>query len=99
MIKITNGTVVCEVTNGAYDKIYKAQGYRPIVEKACAPVVHADQVDAGVDPYAELIEKPLSQWNKTEVKTFAEAKGIDLAGTKNVNEAKDRIKVYLDENK
>lgn len=99
MIKITNGTVVCEVTNGAYDRIYKAQGYRPVVEKAGAPVIHVDQVDAGVDPCAELLEKPLSQWNKTEVKTFAETKGIDLAGTKNVNEAKDRIKVYLNENK
>lgn len=99
MIKITNGTVVCEVTNGAYNKIYKAQGYRPVVEEAGTPIVCADQVDAGIDPYAELVEKPLSQWNKVEVKTFAEAKGIDLAGTKNVNEAKDRIKTYLGENK
>ena len=48
------------------------------------------------DDFEELLEKPISQWNKTEVKDFAAAKGIDIHGTKNANEAKEIIKKYLD---
>ena len=49
------------------------------------------------DDYAELLEKPISQWSKNEVRDFAHAKGIDIKGTKNVNEAKDVIKEYLED--
>lgn len=49
------------------------------------------------DDFEELLEKPISQWNKAEVKDFAAAKGIDIHGTKNVNEAKEIIKKYLDD--
>ena len=38
------------------------------------------------------MEKPIAQWNKAEVKGFAAAKGISLAGTKTIDEAKERIK-------
>ena len=40
----------------------------------------------------ELEKKPIGQWNKTEVKQYASIKGIDITGTKSINEAKDRIK-------
>ena len=40
-------------------------------------------------------EKPISQWSKDEVKRFASIKGVDIAGTKNVNEAKEIIKGFL----
>ena len=62
-----------------------------------------DDFDADVadddteDDFEELLEKPISQWNKTEVKDFAAAKGIDIHGTKNANEAKEIIKKYLDD--
>lgn len=56
----------------------------------------ADAADDNEDDFEELLEKPISQWNKTEVKDFAVAKGIDIHGTKNVNEAKEIIKKYLD---
>lgn len=49
------------------------------------------------DGFEELLEKPISQWNKTEVKDFAAAKGIDIHGTKSANEAKEIIKKYLDD--
>ena len=55
-----------------------------------------DDTDNG-DDFEELLEKPISQWNKTEVKDFAAAKGIDIHGTKNANEAKEIIKKYLDD--
>ena len=57
----------------------------------------ADVADDTEDDFEELLEKPISQWNKTEVKDFAVAKGIDIHGTKNANEAKEIIKKYLDD--
>ena len=57
----------------------------------------ADDDTEDGDDFEELLEKPISQWNKTEVKDFAAAKGIDIHGTKNANEAKEIIKKYLDE--
>lgn len=57
----------------------------------------ADVADDIEDDFEELLEKPISQWNKTEVKDFAVAKGIDIHGTKNANEAKEIIKKYLDD--
>lgn len=97
MVKITNGINVIEVTNGAFETVYKGQGYHKVAEQAVASApVKDESKDAGeTDPIAELEEKPISQWNKTEVKEYAEAKGIDLSGTKNVNEAKDRIKAAM----
>lgn len=56
----------------------------------------ADDTEDG-DDFEELLEKPISQWNKTEVKDFAVAKGIDIHGTKSANEAKEIIKKYLDD--
>lgn len=63
-----------------------------------------DEQEPGVEPEAEdeqseddawcneLEKKPIGQWNKTEVKKYASIKGIDITGTKSINEAKDRIK-------
>lgn len=45
----------------------------------------------------ELEKKPLSQWNKDEVKRYATICNIDISGTKNAQEAKERIKTYIDE--
>ena len=44
----------------------------------------------------EILEKPISQWNKDEVKRFAGIKEIDITGTKNANEAKEIIKSFLE---
>ena len=46
----------------------------------------------------EIIEKPISQWNKEEIKKFAALKDIDISGTKNATEAKELIKQFLEEN-
>lgn len=98
MVKITNGINVIEVTNGAFETVYKGQGYHKVVEQQAvvsAPVKDEGQDAGEVDHIVELEEKPVSQWSKAEVKEYAEAKGIDLSGTKNVNEAKDRIKAAM----
>ena len=99
MVKITNGVNVFEVTRGAFDGIYSRQGYRLVDEK-----VEANASEAPAAPekseddifVEEILEKPISQWNKEEVKRFAAIKEIDISGTKNANEAKEIIKSFID---
>lgn len=109
MIKITNGSEVYQVTNGAYETVYKPMGFVPIDEVAVEDDVAVDdeseqsasdeewtdtesEVDEDTAWCEELKKKPIGQWNKAEVKRYAEIRGIDITGTKSINEAKDRIK-------
>lgn len=101
MVKITNGVNVFEVTRGAFDGIYSRQGYTIMNEKAAegaktseAPKAHEKTEDEIF--VEEILEKPISQWNKDEVKRFAGIKEIDITGTKNANEAKEIIKSFLE---
>ena len=101
MVKITNGVNVFEVTRGAFDGIYSRQGYTIMNEKAAKDVKtpEAPKVPEKTEDeifVEEILEKPISQWNKDEVKRFAALKEIDITGTKNVNEAKTIIKEFLD---
>lgn len=107
MIKITNGVDVFEVSRGAYEGIYFKQGYSMIGVKETNQDDTADSGEVSENEpstelseddkfCAELLEKPLNQWNKEEVKKFAEINSIDITGTKNANEAKERIKAFLD---
>ena len=97
MVKITNGVNIFEVTRGAYEGIYSKQGYTIMDEKK-----HDDShVEAPGKSDDELfveaiVEKPLSQWSKDEIKRFAALKGINISGTKNANEAKALIKDFID---
>lgn len=100
MVKITNGIVTFEVTRGAYDGIYSHQGFKPVEEVAEKKVADDENVDNRTDDEKfadELVEKPISQWNKEEVKRFAAIRDIDISGTKNANEAKEIIKQFLAE--
>ena len=99
MIKITNGVNVFEVTRGAFDGIYSRQGYRLIDEKTEAKTPKAPKAPKKTEDeifVEEILEKPISQWNKGEVKRFAAIKEIDISGTKNANEAKKIIKSFID---
>ena len=99
MVKITNGVNVFEVTKGAFDGIYFRQGYKLVDEKveAKAPEAPAALEKSEDDIFVEeILEKPISQWNKDEVKRFAGIKEIDITGTKNANEAKAIIKSFLE---
>ena len=100
MVKITNGIVTFEVTRGAYDGIYSHQGFKPVKKVAEKKVAADKDVDNRTDDEKfadELVEKPISQWNKEEVKRFAAIRDIDISGTKNANEAKEIIKQFLAE--
>lgn len=100
MVKITNGVNVFEVTRGAFDGIYSRQGYKLVDEKnkkAEVPAVPAVPEKSEDEIFVEeILEKPISQWNKEEVKHFAAIKEIDITGTKNANEAKEIIKSFID---
>lgn len=96
MVKITNGVNIFEVTRGAFEGIYSRQGYtviddkKPEVQEPAEPVKTEDEIFA-----QEILDKPVSQWNKDEVRRFAAIKGIDITGTKNAGEAKEIIKEFL----
>lgn len=99
MVKITNGVNVFEVTRGAFDGIYSRQGYKLVDEKAEAKAPEAPAVPEKSEDdifVEEILEKPISQWNKEEVKRFAAIKEINISGTKNANEAKEIIKSFID---
>lgn len=99
MLKITNGKEVFEVTRGAFDGIYSRQGYTVINEKKDDQKVVQDDKRTDDEKFVdELIEKPISQWNKDEIKRFAALKEIDITGTKNAGEAKELIKKFLEDN-
>lgn len=99
MVKITNGVNVFEVTRGAFDGIYSRQGYKLMDENKKAKAAITPSVSKKSDDeifVEEILEKPISQWNKEEVKRFAAIKEIDISGTKNANEAKEIIKSFID---
>lgn len=100
MVKCTNGLITCIVTEGAYDNYFKTLGYRVIKDDTVHNIIAEEDIDAdvidAVDVFDELLEKPISQWSKTEVKEFANAKGIDISETRNVSQAKEIIKAYID---
>lgn len=98
MVKITNGVNVFEVTRGAFDGIYSRQGYTVVEEHKPAEET-ATNVKTEDELFVEsIIEKPISQWNKTEIKRFAAINEIDISGVKSADEAKELIKAFLEEN-
>lgn len=99
MVKITNGVDIFEVTRGAFDGIYSRQGYTVLDENKADVGVDAPEAPEKTEDEKfldEIIEKPISQWNKDEVKRFAILKEIDITGTKNANEAKEIIKDFIE---
>ena len=96
MVKITNGVNVFEVTCGAFDGIFSRQGYTIVDEKKEVNEVKVPEKTEDEKFVDEIVEKPISQWSKDEVKRFASIKGVDIAGTKNVNEAKEIIKSFIE---
>lgn len=94
MVTITNGIDKFVVTKGAYDETYKDLGFHLVdddVEIAEKPAEPADSAQ----PERDVIEKPISQWTKAELKDYAVNNGISLEG-KSVNEVRAIIKDHID---
>lgn len=96
MVKITNFVNTFEVTQGAYDDIFKKQGFELVEDKK--EMVEETKKTNEEEYVEELMEKPISQWNKEEVKTYASLKNIDISNTKNIGEARNIIKQSIDKN-
>lgn len=104
MVTITNGIVTTSVTRGAYEMLFRDAGYSIVgsEEKREEMNSNDEQINITVANddevfVSDLMEKPISEWNKNEVKKFASIKGVDIGGTKSVNEAKELIKAFLEE--
>ena len=98
MVDITNKVDTYSVTKGAYEDIFKRQGFKPVKEekedkKETVEETKKTDEEAYVE---ELMEKPISQWNKQEVKTYASLKNVDISNTKNIGEARNIIKQSID---
>lgn len=98
MVDITNKVDTYSVTKGAYEDIFKRQGFKPIKEekkdkKETVEETKKTDEEAYIE---ELMEKPISQWNKEEVKTYASLKNVDISNTKNIGEARNIIKQSID---
>ena len=99
MVKITNGVNTFEVTRGAFDGIYSRQGYKLVNENVEAKDTKVNETPEKTEDeifVEEILEKPISQWGKEDIKRFAAIKEIDISGTKNANEAKEIIKSFVD---
>lgn len=98
MVDITNKVDTYSVTKGAYEDIFKRQGFKPVKEekedeKETVEETKKTDEEAYIE---ELMEKPISQWNKEEVKTYASLKNVDISNTKNIGEARNIIKQSID---
>lgn len=92
MIICTNGNNIFSVTEGAFESFFKDQGFVKVETNN----IKVDDEDSVVDDVDDVVEKPISEWTKQEVKDFAAKNEIDISGTKNVNQAKEIIKRYLE---
>lgn len=103
MVKITNGVRTFEVTEGAFKSIFSHQGFQKVVDEKPKKIKEPDADDKndngnGDAEFVEgLKEKPISQWSKNDIKQYAAITGLDITGTKNINEARDLVKAHMDE--
>lgn len=113
MIKITNGAGVIEVTNGAYEDIYKHHGYYPFDEvvEDDSDQDEDDREDNDDDNNDDKVEKvvfdeedkafletPFAQWKKVDVEAFVKKYEIDTTEAKNFGDAKQIVKEFADAN-
>lgn len=103
MITITNGIKICDVPNGAYESIYKHQGWYPVKGESkefTKPSVEEEETQKPVEDVVEsnLLEKPIGEWTKDEVATFVKEHDIDTVGATKLNQVKKIVKEWIDEN-
>lgn len=104
MVKLSNGLHTIVVPSGAA-ATYERIGFRVVKDNVVESIIDnnegaidsADAEDKESEFITNILEKPISRWTKEEVKMFASIKGINLSGAKTFNDAKDRVKSYLNE--
>lgn len=122
MVDITNGRVSLTVTKGAFEGVYKHQGYTLVHDYAGSTTIkQADEKTTSINNHiaedepsasdnleqtaesdekaiemAELLETPIGQWSKEQLKEFAEANEISIDGASTVREVRNIIKDFID---
>lgn len=101
MVTITNGVNTIKVSNGAYNGMFRKQGYHLVEQDATGTVGQVEsKANTGGNTddvfLEEVREKPISQWSKAEVKRYASITGLDISGTKNIGEARELIKAHME---
>lgn len=121
MVDITNGKNSLTVTRGAFEGIYKHQGYTLVHNYAGSTTIkpdvtkeevaqsfvedvtavqeqlpEAEESTEKVIEMAELLETPIGQWSKEQLKEFAEANNISIDGASTVREVRNIIKNFID---
>lgn len=125
MVDISNGIHFMTVTKGAFEGIYKHQGYtlvhdyssliqdKPgesvkakdnnyITEDESSTSDNLEQTEETEESseksfkMAELLEVPIGQWSKEQLKEFAEANNISIDGASTVREVRNIIKDFID---
>lgn len=91
MIDITDGTHEFDVTNGAFEDIFKKQGYIEAIEDETAS---KSELEAQVD---SLDDKPVSMWTKQELKAYCEAHNISLDDVTSTDEVRKRVLEYQEQ--
>ena len=86
-MKITNGKDVFQVTRGAYENIYKKQGF-VLFEESGDRNQKSDGMDGNADDsnkmtddekfLADITVKPISQWSNDELQRYAQLKSIPI---------------------
>lgn len=95
MIKITDGREVFEVTKGAFETVFKNQGWQIVNENVIEPVLEQKVLTEDEKFEIEVVEKPIASWSKEELKRFADLKSISLEGVHSTNEVREIIKNYI----
>lgn len=91
-MKITNGQKILGVTKGAYEGIFKQQGYRPYEDNKAA-VKETIQTKTADELFCEELKlKPISEWNKDETIKYVKVMNIDLKGETKPDLIKNIIK-------
>lgn len=97
MVKITNGINTFEVTNGAFEGIYKHQGFS-LVNAKTKKTAKPENVEKTIEQQIEeILETPLSNWGKNQLKLFTEHYKIDTSDCEKASDVRAKIKAFLDE--
>ena len=91
MIDITDGTREFNVTEGAFEDIFKKQGYVEAIEDE---TTSKSELEAQVDL---LDDKPVSMWTKQELKAYCDAHNISLDDVTSTDEVRKRVLEYQEQ--
>lgn len=96
MVKVTNGVEELLVTSGVAKTLEPLGFYRVGEERSAKAEKDAEEFiqETAVEEAEDLTEKPISEWTKEELQTFAKENDIDITGLK-PKEVRERIKDFL----